>query len=196
MSEDTIKVWDIAVRVFHWSLVLLFFISYASEDFELVHEYSGYAVLFLIAFRVVWGVIGTKYARFSDFVKRPSVVISYLRTLVHPKRYIGHNPAGGAMVVVLLLSITFTGITGYKTMYPDSNLLMINSVDVSLVKNALADDDNDEHEGDEFWEEIHEFFANATLFFIAIHVLGVLYSSLIHNENLIRSMIDGKKRKD
>lgn len=132
MSEDTIKVWDIAVRVFHWSLVLFFFISYVSEDFELVHEYSGYAVLFLIAFRVVWGVIGTKYACFSDFVKRPSVVILYLRTLVHPKRYIGHNPAGGVMVVVLLLSITFTGITGYKTMYPDSNLLMLNSIDVRI----------------------------------------------------------------
>ena len=195
MTEDTIKVWDIAVRVFHWSLVLFFFISYASEDFELVHEYSGYVVLFLVAFRVVWGVIGTKYARFSNFVKRPSVVISYLKTLAHPKRYIGHNPAGGAMVVLLLLSIALTGATGYKTMYPDSNLLMINSVDISLVKNALADDD-DEHKGDEFWEEVHEFFANATLFFVAIHILGVLYSSLIHNENLIRSMLDGKKRKD
>ena len=194
MSEDTIKVWDIAVRVFHWSLVLFFFISYASEDLELVHEYSGYAVLFLVTFRIIWGVIGTKYARFSDFVKRPLVVISYLKTLAHPKRYIGHNPAGGAMVILLLLSIALTGATGYKTMYPDSNLLMLNSIDVSLVKNALADDD--EHEGDEFWEEIHEFFANATLFFIAVHVLGVLYSSFIHNENLIRSMVDGKKRKD
>jgi len=193
MEGKVVKVWDIAVRVFHWSLVFFFALAYISEDIELIHEYSGYVVLALVGFRFIWGFIGTKYARFYNFVKKPSVVIGYVKSLAHPKRYLGHNPAGGAMIIILLVSISLTGITGYKTKYPESNLLFGQIIEYTLIGEANADSD-ERHDKNEFWEEIHEFFANLMLLLIFIHIVGVLYSSLIHNENLIKSMIGGTKK--
>ena len=113
--KHTIRVWDPLVRIFHWSLATGFLISFITEDdFMTLHEYSGYLILGLIGFRIIWGLIGTQYARFSNFVKPPKAVIQYLKDIASfkAKRYIGHNPAGGAMVIALLLSLLLTGITG------------------------------------------------------------------------------------
>ncbi len=114
-DQGEIKVWDIGVRIFHWSLVVLFFISYVSGDEEsLLHVYSGYGVLALVVFRVVWGVIGTKYARFSNFIVGPKATGLYARSLLtaRPIHYPGHNSIGGWMVIMLLILLIATSWSG------------------------------------------------------------------------------------
>ncbi len=115
--EKEVCVWDILVRVFHWSLVLAFTVSYLSgEDESVLHIYAGYAVLALISFRVLWGIVGTRYARFGNFVYSPEVIIAYMKDIFYgkAKRYLGHNPAGGAMIVALLLSLFVVSYSGLK----------------------------------------------------------------------------------
>jgi cytochrome b len=183
--KHIIRVWDPLVRIFHWSLATAFLIAYITEDdFMTLHEYSGYLILGLIGFRIVWGLIGTQYARFSDFVKPPKAVIQYLKDIASFKanRYIGHNPAGGAMVIALLLSLLLTGITGmlYFGLEDQQGLLASHVANwPSYLNDPL--------------EEIHEFFANLTLLLVILHIAGVLLASVQHGENLIRSMLNGNK---
>jgi cytochrome b len=181
----TIKVWDPLVRIFHWSLVIFFSIAYVSEDdFMQLHVWAGYGILVLIAFRLVWGLIGTRHARFTDFVKRPQAVFQYLRDILHgsAKRYLGHNPAGGAMVVLLLASLTATGISG----------LALYGIEEHA--GPLADwVQNWPHIMEDILEETHELLANATLLLVFLHIAGVLLASAQHGENLIASMWHGKK---
>ncbi len=188
MQNNTIKVWDILVRLFHWSLVASFTIAYLSEDdFEDIHIIAGYVVLGLIVFRLIWGFIGSQYARFNSFVVKPSTAISYIKDIKNhsAKRYIGHNPAGAMMVLALIFSLIMTTLFGLM-LYgaeefsgPLANLM-------SGVSKSTAHD----------IEEIHEFFANFTLFLIVLHILGVISASYEHKENLVLSMITGKKRVD
>ncbi len=199
-TQKQIPVWDILIRIFHWSLVLAFTIAYLSEDdFEDLHVYSGYVVLGLISFRVLWGFIGTRYARFSNFIYPFAETKKYLSSLLsrEPKHYLGHNPAGGLMVVALLLSLFATTVSGLKVYGVEGHgPLADNGYEISIISEARADDDEGKHEDspeEEFWEEIHEFFAEFTLLLIFIHIAGVLLASLIHGENLVRAMITGKK---
>lgn len=201
MANSSTYVWDPLVRIFHWSLVLAFTLAYLTEDdFMSVHEFAGYVVLGLVAFRVVWGVIGTRYARFTDFVYKPASVIKYIKSLatLHPPRYLGHNPAGGAMVIILLVMLVLTSWSGIKAYETETTQQATtgNGINVSLVRSAYADDDHDrnEHEGDEFWEDIHEGLANFTVLLVFLHVIGVFASSLLHRENLVRAMITGYKK--
>jgi cytochrome b len=207
----TVKVWDIFVRIFHWSLVIAFIVAYLTAEGEnAVHIYAGYTVLGLIIFRVLWGIIGSKYARFSDFVYSPSQVIQYLKGLKekNPTHYLGHNPAGGWMIVALLLSlfvVTLSGLKIYAIEEGRGPLAWISS-DASVIQVVRADEDeDDEHEGgkheddeheaeEEFWEEIHEISTNFTLFLIVLHFMGVVVSSRLHGENLVKAMITGKKQ--
>lgn len=200
-NTKTIKVWDIAVRVFHWSLVTFFVISYLTGDeLETIHAWSGYVVIALIFFRIIWGFIGTKYARFSNFIYSSAEVKDYLKSLLSksPKHYLGHNPAGGVMVLVLLASLVLTTFSGLKA-YAAEGHGPLASVDVSLLSSAYADDDKHDHdnkheeEEDEFWKEIHEFFSNFTLFMVLIHIGGVVVSSRLHKENLVKAMVTGYK---
>ncbi len=195
-------VWDPLIRLFHWTLVASFTIDYLTGETLLdLHIWVGYLIAGLLAFRIIWGFIGPQHARFSDFVCPPRVVIDYLKSLVsgHPQRYLGHNPAGGLMVLALLVSLGLTTITG---------ILMVQTqepVTVSLVTPAYADDDDDDHEYrehhddedeeafNEAYEEIHEFFANLTLLLVLLHIAGVIVSSRLHRENLVRAMITGRK---
>lgn len=204
-----IKVWDPLVRIFHWLLVLVFATSYLSgdewDDWGSVHEISGYIVLGLIIFRIIWGFVGSKYARFSDFIYSPKVVFAYLKSLAttHPKHYLGHNPAGGWMVILLLASILATSITGLKLLAVEHNEGPLAQVTIqlpSLIAEAEARrkpggdmGEEGEEEGEDFWGEIHEFFANFTLFLVLIHIAGVLVSSYLHKENLARAMVTGNK---
>ena len=115
MESKTIRVWDLPVRVFHWSLVILFTLAYFTGDEEnQLHIYSGYAVLGLVLLRILWGFIGTRYARFADFIYKPGSVIEYLKRLKSssPQRYIGHTPPGGWMILALLASLLVTSATG------------------------------------------------------------------------------------
>ena len=194
MKSSTIYVWDPLVRIFHWSLVLAFSIAYLTEDdFMQLHELAGYVVLGLVGFRIVWGLIGTRYARFSDFVCRPASIIKYIKTLASfkPPHYIGHNPVGGFMVIMMLIMLTLTSWSGIKAQEVETGVQALPSI--SIISNAYADSDEDK--GDEFWEEVHEGLANFTVFLIFLHIVGVLASSILHRENLIRAMITGYKNK-
>ena len=204
MSHE-VKVWDPLVRIFHWSLVLFFAIAYLSgEDESIIHIYSGYVVLGLIIFRVIWGLIGTKYARFSDFVHTPKYVIQYFKDLFtgSAKHYLGHNPLGGVMVVALLISLFMVSFSGLKLYAVEEGLgPLAAGNNISLISSAYADSDDkhehDEHEeGEEFWEEIHEFFANFTVLLVLLHVAGVFVSGYLHKENLVKAMITGRKNRE
>ena len=114
-SAETIKVWDIFIRFFHWALVFTFFIAYLTEDdFMTLHTVAGYSIIALICLRLIWGIIGTEHARFKDFIYPLSVVKEFITNIfsANAKRYLGHNPAGGLMIVAMLISIMITSITG------------------------------------------------------------------------------------
>lgn len=167
-----IRVWDPLVRVFHWSLVTLFVFAFATGDaLDRPHEIAGYAVLGLVVFRVAWGFMGSKHARFRDFVRRPSQIRAYLAEALRfrSRRYIGHNPAGGAMIVLILVM-----------------LLVISATGVALTTDAFW--------GSAWMEAAHEVAVNLTLVLIGLHLTGVVVSSLAHDENLVRAMITGRKR--
>lgn len=185
-DTNQIKVWDPLVRIFHWSLASAFFIAYLTEDDWLdLHVLAGYLVAGLVAFRLVWGLVGTRHARFSDFVRPPREVFAYLKDMVtfHPKRYIGHNPAGGAMVVALLLSLLMTVLTGMSVYGAEEMAGPLADLFANAPKFV-----------GEVAEELHEFFANFTLFLVVFHVVGVVLAGLQHGENLVRSMINGRKK--
>jgi len=183
-----VRVWDPLVRVFHWSLVAAFATAYIVEDDLLgVHVLAGYLVLGLIAVRLVWGLIGTRHARFTDFVRGPRQVMAYIGDALRLRapRHLGHNPAGGAMVVALLVLVSATGLAGLA-LYGAQEL----SGPLAPLMGGLSP----------AWgstlEEVHEVLANLTLAFIAAHVAGVMFSSLAHRENLVRAMVTGRKRRD
>jgi cytochrome b len=164
-------VWDPFVRIFHWSLVTSFAAAWLTgDDYEKIHIKIGYAILCLICFRLVWGFVGSKYARFSQFVKPPKEVIGYVKDIATgtEKRFIGHNPAGGAMILVLLVGILGLCITGW--MYT-----------------------TDMFWGVDWVEEVHEFLATALLGCVFFHLVGVLIASVRHKENLVKSMFTGTK---
>jgi cytochrome b len=182
--HSTIQVWDPLVRLFHWSLVLTFIVAYASgEEWLALHVATGYAIGGLLIFRIVWGIVGPGHARFSDFVRSPSAIRAYLQDLVRLRapRYLGHNPAGGAMVVALLASLTVATVSGLA-LYGSSEFA---GPLQGLVSHAP------------FWADVlkglHEAAANLTVLLIVLHVGGVLVSSLLHRENLVRAMISGRK---
>ena len=170
----TVKVWDPFVRVFHWSLVALFIVAFLTGDeVEWLHLWAGYAIAALIVIRIIWGFIGPRHARFSDFVKGPRAVAVFLKQSVHLQapRYLGHNPAGGMMILLLLAALIGLSVTGH----------LMNT--------------------DTFWgskslEEVHEVIAYGALALVGLHVLGVIVASMEHRENLIKAMITGRKRAD
>jgi cytochrome b len=168
----TIKVWDVFVRVFHWSLVGLFALAYATGDeVERVHTAAGYAIAALLALRIAWGFVGPRHARFADFVRPPRETLTYLRDAARgtSRRHVGHNPAGGLMILALIVMLAGTSVTGY---------LMT----------------TDAFWGAKWVEEVHEGLANATVALALLHVLGVAVSSFQHRENLAGAMITGRKR--
>ncbi len=197
-ENNLVKVWDPLVRIGHWSLVVLFFTAYLTgEDESDLHIYAGYVVMAIILVRIVWGFVGSRHARFSGFVKSPSETLSYLGDFVRgkPQHYLGHNPLGGWMVIALLVSILLVSWSGLEV-YGAEGHGPLAKTEISLVSQVYADGDGFESEEEEFWEEIHELFANFTLFLVALHVGGVIASSLVHRENLVRAMITGYKKRD
>lgn len=167
-----VLVWDIPTRIFHWSLALSFagaFLTSESERYRDIHEALGYLMLGLIAFRIVWGFIGTRHARFASFLFKPTAIAAYLRSLLHrhPQHFAGHNPAGGIAIFMLL---------GLGLVTSTSGILLYQEI------------------GGEFFEEWHEGAANLMLALVFIHLAGVLASSVLHHDNLARAMVTGHKR--
>ena len=168
----TVRIWDPFVRVFHWSLVASFAVAWlTAEDLKALHIWAGYAAGGLIALRLIWGVIGTRYARFSQFVRHPSTVAAYLRDIATGReaRYLGHNPAGGLMIVALIVTLGTVCVTGWMQT-------------------------TDAYWGVEWVEGVHEAVASLMLGLVGVHVLGVFVASLRHRENLVRAMVTGRKR--
>jgi cytochrome b len=167
-----VRVWDAPVRVFHWLLVLSFagaYLTAESERWRLVHVTLGYTVGGLVAFRLVWGLIGTRHARFANFVRGPRAVLAYLQSLLNrqPAHHTGHNPAGAAAIVALLVLAMLTVGFGWAT-YEDL--------------------------GGEWLAELHETAGNLMLAVVGVHLGGVLAGSWLHRENLVRAMFSGRKR--
>ncbi|MFA6062813.1 MAG: cytochrome b/b6 domain-containing protein [Gallionella sp.] len=164
-------IWDVPTRVFHWLLVASFavaFLTSESEHYRDIHVVMGYTLLGLIAFRLVWGFIGTRYAQFKSFLFSPAETAKYLASMLkgHPKHYPGHNPAGSLAVFTLLGLGIVSGVSG---------VLLFQDI------------------GGEALEELHEMASYGMLTVVALHVAGVLASSLLHRENLVRAMITGYK---
>lgn len=184
-AAGEIPVWDAFVRLVHWTLVLTFSTAYLSGDEEsALHVWSGYAVALLVASRLVWGLIGTRHARFSDFVYRPSLVLAYARAVLtpHPPRYLGHNPLGGYMVITLLAAVAATAVSGTALRDPADPFFGA-AATVSLpipIAPAQADEDGRDDgaggEDNEWLEEAHEFLADFTLALVLLHVAGVLWA--------------------
>lgn len=166
-----ILVWDTPVRVFHWLMVLCFagaWLSSESERWQLLHITLGYTMAGLIVFRLLWGVVGTRYARFTQFVRGPQAVAGYLRALrdARPQHHTGHNPAGALAIVLILLAGSLLTASGWAS---------YNEI------------------GGDWLEELHEVLGNGMLLLVAVHVAGVLVSSKLHRENLARAMLTGRK---
>lgn len=192
-----IRVWDPLVRVFHWSLVVVFTVAWLTgEESESLHEWSGYVVAALIAIRVLWGFVGSRYARFTQFVRGPGTVVGYMKDSLsgHAPRYVGHNPVGALMVLAILLTLSGTAFTGW--LMADSTRLGMLPDLPQIIAPAFADEDSGEENegGEEALEEIHETLANLMLFLIAVHIAGVVFTSMRHRENLARAMVTGDKR--
>jgi cytochrome b len=171
-KATTVRVWDPFVRIFHWSLVALFAIAFVTGDeFEWLHIRIGYAIAALVALRIVWGLVGTRHARFSDFVRSPQETATYVRQAYqwNAPRYLGHNPAGGAMILALLIMIAGIAATGF-----------------AMTTDAFW--------GSEWVEDLHEGLVYTTVGLIILHVAGVVFSSMEHGENLVKAMITGRKR--
>ncbi|MDE2383762.1 MAG: cytochrome b/b6 domain-containing protein [Alphaproteobacteria bacterium] len=168
----TLRVWDPFVRLFHWSLVggmaAAWFTSSIRSD---THQWIGLGVAALVGLRIVWGFAGSRHARFANFIKGPRVVLNYIGALAWgtERRYLGHNPAGGAMILVLLTDILITVLTGW---------LMT----------------TDAWYGDDAMQLAHSAFAYSVVGLVIFHLGGVALASLRHRENLVRAMVTGQKR--
>lgn len=170
-NTSVIRVWDFPTRIFHWALAACFVIAIITQDMErlrLVHITSGYTMVGLVVFRFVWGVVGTRYARFSSFIPSPRAIMPYVSGVLsgRPQHFIGHNPLGALAIVAMLLltiGIVLSGI---------------------VLDRGISED---------LFEELHEGLANAMLAVVAIHLVGVVLSGVVHRENLVKAMLTGKK---
>jgi cytochrome b len=170
--REAIMVWDMPVRVFHWLLVICFagaWLSSESERWAMIHYAFGYTASLLVLIRLVWGLIGTRYARFSQFLKKPKAVLEHFMAMLrgHPHHDVGHNPAGGLVMFALMLLILIIGLSGYLSL-----------------KEFLGN----------FVSEIHEAVSSLVLGLVVVHIVAAVGMSLIERQNLIRSMVTGKKQ--
>ena len=171
-TTTQIRVWDAPTRVFHWLLVLSFagaYLTSESERWSLVHITLGYTLGGLTAFRLFWGFVGTRYARFTSFVKGPSEVLQYAKSMatLKPKHFVGHNPLGAVAIVLLVVSGIAIVVTGYAA---------FNEI------------------GGEWVAELHEIASHIMLILVGIHIVGVIAASWLHKENLARAMVNGFKQ--
>jgi cytochrome b len=163
-----LKVWDAFVRIAHWTLVL----SVAAAWFTRggIHEAIGYAALGVIVLRAAWGFAGSRYARFSQFVRGPRATLDYAKAVAAGRapRYLGHNPLGAWMVVALLVTVALTAASGWLSV-------------------------TDRYWGVAWVQETHEALADLMLVLVVLHVLGVLQASHRHRESLVAAMVTGRK---
>lgn len=163
--------WDPVVRLFHWTVVAGCLFNFVLDDGKLAHRWAGYTVAAALAIRILWGFVGTRHARFADFVPSRQTLRTYIRDSLQfrERHYQGHNPLGAVMILALMALLAIISLTGWMT---------------TLESFRRA----------HWLEEVHEAFANLLLPLVAVHVLGVLYGSLRYGENLVKAMITGRKK--
>jgi cytochrome b len=171
-QKQSVLVWDFPVRVFHWLLVVSFagaWLSSESEAWQMIHYAFGYTAVVLVLFRVLWGLVGTRYARFSQFIKGPAETIHHIKSLLTGKQHsdVGHNPAGALAMTSLMVLILLIGLSGYWS-----------------VKEFLGD----------FMSGAHEIISNLALVVVLIHIAAAIMMSFMQKENLVRSMVTGIKQ--
>ena len=175
-QKQGVLVWDLPVRVFHWLLVISFagaWITAESEAQQMLHYAFGYAACALILFRIVWGLVGTRYARFAQFIKGPAETMEHIKSLLTGKdhhyfsRNLGHNPAGALAMISLMVLVLLIGLTGYWS-----------------VKEFYGD----------LMSEAHEAIASMALGVVVIHVAAAVIMSFMQKENLVKAMVTGKKQ--
>lgn len=199
-----VHVWDPLVRIGHWLLVVAFATAFVTQgEPEIIHTWAGYAIAAYVLVRVVWGFVGPSTARFSTFVVTPARAARYLGGLLHGNapRYLGHSPAGGIMVLLLLVSLAATTTAGmvlYAAHDHEGPLAGLIGTDARSAEQSLVETQNDtDHRPggpqEAFWEELHEFLAYLALALVIAHLAGVALASRVHRENLTRSMITGNK---
>ncbi len=164
------RIWDPLVRLLHWALAISFATAWWIRGDAFIHENAGRAVLLILLLRLTWGIVGPNSARFSKFLTGPLTTLRYLKDILqgHPARFVGHNPAGAAMIIALMLSLFVTAATG-------------------VLMSTIA------FWGGETIERIHGWSANVSLVLIVGHLIGVVMASIQHKENLPRSMVTGNK---
>lgn len=170
-NKQTILVWDVPTRAFHWLLVISFagaWLTSESERLQMIHYAFGYSACALVLFRLVWGFVGTRYARFTQFIKGPKQIFSHFKDALGGNQHatVGHNPAGGLVMVALMLIILLIGLSGYLS-----------------VKEFLGD----------FMSGAHEAIASIALALVIVHIAAAIIMSLLQRENLVRAMVTGKK---
>lgn len=167
------RVWDVPVRLLHWLLVLTIVGAWlTSSRIGPLHEWLGYGAAAVVGLRLLWGALGNAYARFGQFVAPPRATLRYLAQIASGRaaRYLGHNPAGGAMVVALLSTVALVALSGWAT---TTDLLWGYAWPVRL----------------------HTALAWLLVVLIGLHVAGVLLASWQHRENLVKAMLTGRKRR-
>ena len=182
---QSVEIWDFPTRIFHWTLVITVFVAFFTGEDDIpvfiLHTYLGYVVGLLVVFRLFWGVVGIRYARFWDFVRPWSVIRSYARKLMRlsPPRYIGHNPLGGLMILAILATLAVVVVTGMAAGVDEGAIIPFFSGMPSWIAKIA--------------EDVHEGFANFLMVLVAIHVAGVIFDGILTGENLIKAMINGHK---
>ncbi len=190
-----VRVWDPFVRIFHWLLATAVLIDWFTDEPRWLHVYLGYLAGALVVLRLIWGFVGTEHARFVSFVRGPKLIFDYLAGLIRfsSRRYLGHSPAGGAMIIALLIMIAASVGTGMANLAADSGKGPLASVIAKVERPPRVPG---QRRPPLFLKEVHETVANVTLALIVLHVLGVALASLAHRENLVLAMVTGRKRSE
>jgi cytochrome b len=195
IQPRSIAVWDPFVRLAHWIVVAAFLTAYITGgEPRGIHTAAGYLLAAYVVLRVVWGFVGPEHARFASFVRSPIGAISYLLNLPRGRaaRHVGHSPAGGLMIVLLLLALAATTSVGmmlYALHDGEGPLAGVVATETPAPPAGGPEDPRVE-----FWEEAHELLANLTLLLVLLHIGGVVVASIAHRENLVKAMITGRKR--
>jgi cytochrome b len=170
-QKQAVLIWDFPIRVFHWLLVVSFagaWLTSEGEAWQMIHYAFGYNAVALVLFRIFWGLVGTRYARFSQFIKGPAETMHHLKSLLAGKQHLGpgHNPAGALAMISLMVLVLLIGLTGYWS-----------------IKEFLGD----------FMSGAHESISNFALVVVVIHIVAAIMMSFIQKENLVRAMVTGNK---
>ena len=195
MKTTDIVVWDPLVRICHWVLAASVIVAWFADEPLVLHTWLGYIAGAVVGVRVLWGFVGPNHALFKNFVRGPRLVFAYLFDLIRfsSKRYLGHSPAGGAMIVALLLMVAVTAGTGMATLAADRGEGPLAGIIARREQPNAPNGEHNRHE-ESFLKEVHEIAANITLILVVLHVAGVGLASIAHRENLVAAMISGRKR--